>query len=172
MASELGVQTIQHTNGTDAMTIDSNGYVKKSQPIVFVGYKDNTTSITSAGIIIWNNVVYDTASAYSTSTGQFTCPVAGYYRVAFHYLFRPTGATRNHRVNVRKNDTKQNTSTASDGSLVYDQSVNLEESFVSASTIVECAANDTLDLHLAYISGGNIYAGTNSHNGMTIEFVG
>jgi len=25
MASELGVQTIQHTNGTDAMTIDSSG---------------------------------------------------------------------------------------------------------------------------------------------------
>ena len=27
MASELGVQTIQHTNGTDAMTIDSSGAV-------------------------------------------------------------------------------------------------------------------------------------------------
>ena len=27
MASELGVQTIQHTNGTDAMTIDSSGRV-------------------------------------------------------------------------------------------------------------------------------------------------
>ena len=27
MASELGVQTIQHTNGTDAMTIDSSGVV-------------------------------------------------------------------------------------------------------------------------------------------------
>ena len=27
MASEIGVQTIQHTNGTDAMTIDSSGRV-------------------------------------------------------------------------------------------------------------------------------------------------
>ena len=27
MASELGVQTIQHTNGTDAMTIDSSGRI-------------------------------------------------------------------------------------------------------------------------------------------------
>lgn len=31
MASELGVQTIQHTNGTDAMTIDSSGNVALSQ---------------------------------------------------------------------------------------------------------------------------------------------
>ena len=28
MASELGVQTIQHTNGTDAITIDSSGNTK------------------------------------------------------------------------------------------------------------------------------------------------
>ena len=28
MASEIGVQTIQHTNGTDAMTIDSSGRVQ------------------------------------------------------------------------------------------------------------------------------------------------
>jgi len=31
MASELGVQTIQHTNGTDALTIDSSGNVALSQ---------------------------------------------------------------------------------------------------------------------------------------------
>ena len=28
MASEIGVQKIQHTNGTDAMTIDSSGRVQ------------------------------------------------------------------------------------------------------------------------------------------------
>ena len=32
MASEIGVQKIQHTNGTDAMTIDSNGVV--TRPVV------------------------------------------------------------------------------------------------------------------------------------------
>ena len=38
MASELGVQTIQHTNGTDAMTIDSSGRVlTPARPLFRVG---------------------------------------------------------------------------------------------------------------------------------------
>ena len=38
MASEIGVQTIQHTNGTDAMTIDSSGRVllRRVQPSLLV----------------------------------------------------------------------------------------------------------------------------------------
>ena len=38
MASEIGVQTIQHTNGTDAMTIDSSGRVliRRGQPSLLV----------------------------------------------------------------------------------------------------------------------------------------
>ena len=36
MASEIGVQTIQHTNGTDAMTIDSSGRVTLGSPVAFL----------------------------------------------------------------------------------------------------------------------------------------
>ena len=51
MASELGVQTIQHTNGTDAMTIDSSGYViAPARPLFRVGMT-NTTSGSTGGII-------------------------------------------------------------------------------------------------------------------------
>ena len=38
MASEIGVQTIQHTNGTDAMTINSSGHVHI--PVVQVQYRE------------------------------------------------------------------------------------------------------------------------------------
>ena len=41
MASELGVQTIQHTNGTDAMTIDSGGRVLTPQRPAFYAYGDD-----------------------------------------------------------------------------------------------------------------------------------
>ena len=42
MASELGVQTIQHTNGTDAMTINSSGYViAAKQPYVLADMSPN-----------------------------------------------------------------------------------------------------------------------------------
>ena len=37
MASEIGVQTIQHTNGTDAMTIDSSGRVSQPQKSLLGG---------------------------------------------------------------------------------------------------------------------------------------
>lgn len=57
MASELGVQTIQHTNGTDAMTIDSTGRVQ-----VHKNYSDtsnypsaSTWSIT--GVPDWANKI-------------------------------------------------------------------------------------------------------------------
>ena len=40
MASEIGVQTIQHTNGTDAMTIDSSGRVNP-QPVLHFVLKNN-----------------------------------------------------------------------------------------------------------------------------------
>ena len=40
MASELGVQTIQHTNGTDALTIDSSGVVTLSDVGLGQFYKE------------------------------------------------------------------------------------------------------------------------------------
>ena len=57
MASEIGVQKIQHTNGTDAMTIDSSGHVQ-----VLKNYSDtynypsaSTWSIT--GVPNWANKI-------------------------------------------------------------------------------------------------------------------
>jgi len=44
MASELGVQTIQHTNGTDAMTIDSSGIITHS-----AGFANSATATFSSG---------------------------------------------------------------------------------------------------------------------------
>jgi len=48
MASELGVQTIQHTNGTDAITIDSSG------DLTFNG--SNTVTPTDSG---WQDVTFE-----------------------------------------------------------------------------------------------------------------
>ena len=62
MASELGVQTIQHTNGTDAMTIDSSGIITSS-----AGFANSATAtfssssniilLTSNGIPSWANEI-------------------------------------------------------------------------------------------------------------------
>ena len=88
MASELGVQTIQHTNGTDAMTINSSGYVILSNPVSFLAH--SMTSNTSAGDLVFNNVQHNLGNGYSTSTGKFTTPVKGIYHFTANAL-RNTG---------------------------------------------------------------------------------
>ena len=67
MASELGVQTIQHTNGTDAMTIDSSGRVlTPARPLFRVGMT-NTTSGSTGGIIILTLLKTNVGNHYNTS---------------------------------------------------------------------------------------------------------
>ena len=168
MTSVLKVDNIQNSSGSNALAIDSNGRVSISQPIILVAYMTNT--MTSTGIIIWNNSPIDTASAYSTSTGQFTCPKNGYYEVSFHYLLR--SCTGGHRVNVRKNNVKINTPSHNDASLIWQYSSAAEDQIIAASTIVQCNANDTLDVHLFYLANGDIYGGGNQHNQLTIKYLG
>jgi len=57
MASAIGVQTIQHTNGTDAMTIDSSGHVQvhKNYSDTFNYPSASTWSIT--GVPNWANKI-------------------------------------------------------------------------------------------------------------------
>ena len=62
MASELGVQTIEHTNGTDAMTIDSSGIITPSagfanSATATFSSSSNTILLTSNGIPSWANEI-------------------------------------------------------------------------------------------------------------------
>ena len=69
MTSILKVSEIQDpTNSNTALEIDSSGRVGFSNLILVQAYK--TTTQTSAGIMIWNNEVIDTANAYDPTTGQ------------------------------------------------------------------------------------------------------
>ena len=170
VGGSLLVDTIKEGTGTNtALTIDSDGRVGFANPILVQAYM--TTTMTSAGIFIWNNKIIDTANAYSTSTGQFTCPKAGYYEVSFNYLARNINA--GHRVNVRKNGTKQGVDSSNSlASLVWSVYPSGNEVNLAASTIVECAVNDLLDVHLTAINAGDIYGNANAHNNMTIKFLG
>ena len=86
MASELGVQTIQHTNGTDALTIDSSGIVDLPNTKIYALFR-NTTNVTSGGnITAWE--VPDTGiyaanigETFTHSSGVWTFPRTGVYRV-------------------------------------------------------------------------------------------
>ena len=89
-AEDQAAINLGHTARSDGSTftsrlgIDSSGRVTTpSQPSFFV-QKNNGNHTTNA-YIIYNNVVHNEGSHYSSSNGRFTAPVAG------KYLFSATG---------------------------------------------------------------------------------
>ena len=87
MASELGVQTIQHTNGTDALTIDSSGIVTMANTVMYDTYR-LTSDVTANGTITaWeqpdNTLMTTVGDSMSVASGIFTFPRTGIYRVFY-----------------------------------------------------------------------------------------
>ena len=87
MASELGVQTIQHTNGTDAMTIDSGGRVlAPANPKFSVYLSTISASIdyaSAAGAVPFDTIDFNIGSCVAISgvgVATFTAPITGYYQ--------------------------------------------------------------------------------------------
>tara|TARA_B100000927_G_scaffold86708_1_gene69902 strand:+ start:514 stop:1017 length:504 start_codon:yes stop_codon:yes gene_type:complete len=86
MASELGVQTIQHTNGTDAITIDSSGHVLTPARPVWSAGRTGTAAQTTQNAYItcpWNTAIINDGN-FNTSTYAYTTPVAGLYHINYN----------------------------------------------------------------------------------------
>ena len=86
MASEIGVQTIQHTNGTDALTIDSSGRVVKPQKVAFMAkltsnFNPGTASRTKIPFATNNSAarVFNYGSGFDDTNNRFQAPIAGLY---------------------------------------------------------------------------------------------
>ena len=101
MSSTIGVQNIAHTNGTNAMTVDSSGRVLQPTKPAFMargfGSLHTASSLTvnsitpasSIGIAKSFNIVdVNVGSSFNNTTGKFTCPVAGLYQVMYHIGFK------------------------------------------------------------------------------------
>lgn len=84
------------------MTIDSSGYVAMPYQPAFSAYRGSLTLPTQTWtVIVYDNCTLNRGSGYSTSTGRFTAPVAGYYFVeaigeggggSFHTIIGVNGA--------------------------------------------------------------------------------
>ena len=93
MASELGVQTIQHTNGTDALTIGSDGTVTANQDLSVSGnlltparpmfnIRGGGGAQSATNVIGYTNTggyYFNVGNHFNTSSPAFTAPVNGYY---------------------------------------------------------------------------------------------
>lgn len=82
MASILGVQTIQHTNGTSAATIDSSGRILTPARPAFRGTKSYTaTDFTTETDITSYTEDFDIGGAFDATAGTYTVPLTGIYQI-------------------------------------------------------------------------------------------
>ena len=92
MASILGVKTVQHTNGTTALTIDSTGRILTPARPAFSADKSGnfSTSSTAAKMTGWAEN-FNTGGYWDNSNSKFVAPVAGVYQFNYTGLHN-TGA--------------------------------------------------------------------------------
>ena len=93
------------TNATGRLTIDTDGYIKTpTQPYVMAAMNSQQTIPANTTIeVIFDSESYDTANAYNTSNGRFTCPVVGDYLITFDCQY--TGIVNNFHLGVGVNGT-------------------------------------------------------------------
>lgn len=158
--------TIQHTNGVGALSIDTSGRVNfGNKPLVHVcrnavGAWENYGA--TPVVYVYNFAITNVGSHYNTSTGFFTCPVTGYYKMISAALFGSVSAYAYQYHHKNGAQIPGNISAHSNaGGTGYWTT--------GYSTIVQCAANDTLAVYAA-TQGATIY-GT-GHANLTIEFLG
>lgn len=78
--NESNTPTIPTTNGTERMRIDSAGRVTMPyQPAFHAIGNTGRTTIANGGQFMLGVTTVNIGNCYSTSTGRFTAPVAGYY---------------------------------------------------------------------------------------------
>jgi hypothetical protein len=153
-------------NGTtpfERARIDSGGRVTMPYQPHYVGDERSSTLNTGgeATFVDWVHSItrINTGSHMNTSTGVFTCPVAGRYFVQFNVLARATGA---HNIEIRKNNSLWVRSRDIVGT-------SGNEECNSLSTVVDCAVNDNIRISVSNGASADFY---NQWNSTTIYLVG
>ena len=175
-----GINTIKYDASTTAMTIDSNGRVSQPDGVKIL-FSAGVTSDIGAGVISTNagsqsifttsspgsglTVLVDTASAFNGSTGAYTIPVTGHYRISYG-VTKSSGSSTVMHFDIYTNGTRGNKAGIPKRARANEGSSPYSTAFVSY--IDKLSANDVLTFRAHGTSG--ILA---THNGdWTIEFLG
>jgi hypothetical protein len=167
MASILGVETLQHTNGTTAATIDSSGnidmpQVLTSKAVAFSVYHSSSASVAATASYVklpYNSTNYDSHSAFNFTNDQYVVPIAGVYVFEMSVLQLSNMSSN---ISFHLNGTSK--------SPLYRAITGSTEQNVTGSVILDCNVNDTVDVRIRTTSGGGSYYIT--HGGFHGHLIG
>ena len=140
--SNLLVQNIKHTNGTTAQTIDSSGRVlTPARPMFYAtGPTDTSVSgVASDNDIVFPNTDFNVGGHYSTSTGKFIAPIAGFYQ--FHTSIMGDNSAARMMIRIHLNGSSHAQGSSSSASNHYQDS--------KVSVLMQLSQNDEINVHNA-----------------------
>lgn len=120
--------------------------------------RTNVSTIANANNVVYEDVDYDTSGAYNNTTGVYTCPAAGKYRVRGMFRFSTTSAGGTiaaiYKNGVAVTQHNQSTQTNNDTVIVDD--------------VISCVKSDTLSI--VYIGDANspAFRSSGTENVLTI----
>ena len=148
------------TASTERMRIDVGGRVLAPfQPAFYIHHVGDNGLNQQNTTVILNTPLINRGSAYSTSTGRYTCPVSGLYQFFFGTIKSDNGVAPDGRVSrfrIRRNGSNISTELRLSENGGYGESTSMV-------CMAECAANDFIDVFITDIGGW--YGGTYGHFG-------
>lgn len=144
------------TSGTERMRVNSNGLITQPFQPAYLGI-NRSGSLNTGGTgnyVTWvhSTTKYNVGSHMNTSTGVFTCPIAGKYFVSTGFLTRGSGGgSTDHNVVVVVNGAQYGISARD---IIP---VGNGEGSTGCAGIVDAAANDAIRIDVANSPTGDFY---------------
>ena len=176
MASIIGVETLQHTNGTTAATIDSSGLVTLPNSVYLSRYILGSDQTSDGTITNWispsqSKQVGAIGTAVSASSGIFTFPKTGVWKVSFQARVLSVNGDSTVGVEIQVTDDNNNYSVygfggAGHGTGTMTASLNVCE-IINVDNVLNVKAKFVAT---SITSGGKFYSTFNNDNRTQVIF--